>query len=64
MGQIKIKDHLSPAEAEVGAELGNKHSVDSDLLEKVECNKFECTITDGSFPLQTDNKTDSAQLEL
>ena len=22
MGQIKIKDHLSPAEAEVGAELG------------------------------------------
>ena len=23
MGQIKIKDHLSPAEAEVGAELGN-----------------------------------------
>ena len=24
MGQIKIKDHLSPAEAEVGAELGNR----------------------------------------
>ena len=23
MGQIKIKDHLSPAEAEIGAELGN-----------------------------------------
>ena len=23
VGQIKIKDHLSPAEAEVGAELGN-----------------------------------------
>ena len=23
MGQIKIKDHLSPAEAEVGAELSN-----------------------------------------
>ena len=25
VGQIKIKDHLSPAEAEVGAELGNKN---------------------------------------
>ena len=24
MGQIKIKDHLSPAEAEVGAEIGNR----------------------------------------
>ena len=24
MGQIKIKDHLSPAEAEVGTELGRK----------------------------------------
>ena len=23
VGQIKIKDHLSPAEAEIGAELGN-----------------------------------------
>ena len=24
VGQIKIEDHLSPAEAEVGAEIGNK----------------------------------------
>ena len=23
MGQFKIKDHLSPAEAEIGAKLGN-----------------------------------------
>ena len=24
-GKIEIKDHLSPAEAEIGAELGNKN---------------------------------------
>ena len=25
-GKIEIKDHLSPAEAEIGAELGNKRN--------------------------------------
>ena len=27
VGQIKIKDHLSPAEAEVGAELGKIYEI-------------------------------------